>query len=346
LLPHGRAEQIVGNEWQEHAVPCAFLQRKASELLRHGIPPDSVARWIEPYLRIVTIEKSDAQQLDGPLGLKDVMPEGWRFGGDCMYARLHAQGIRFTAPVEGPACHCAFHSAVRTALGEQNLDRSGATLYSSVETLQPGAVYLLGTNPGGRDEGKRLLRESYLHLPRGAQNAYYDEEWDSKSQQLQKQVQALLRAVAPGAERKVCASNLIFFRSRNQDELPTFWPDAKTCWPVHEHVLNTVMPSIVIAFGNSPESAYGFLKETLPRHGIVDLFRTGHGNTWCEGFRTMWAGKPMFVAGLPHLSRFSLTDEGELRPLIGRWLQHRTSDAAGEPPQFLINGGPAEPPQK
>ena len=105
LLPHGRAPSKTAL-YREHVVPCWFVQAKATELLRHGIPEWAVAEWIEPYLRIVFIETTDAEQLDGPLKLKTVMPKDWQFGRDCIYARLHVLSIEFTPPLEGPKCTC------------------------------------------------------------------------------------------------------------------------------------------------------------------------------------------------------------------------------------------------
>lgn len=105
-LPQGRAKGALLEKHGEHVVPCKFVQSKASELLRHGLPEHAVAEWIEPYLRIVWIEKSDAALLDGPMKLKTNMPKDWQFGRDCMYARLHSLGIDFASPEAGPECRC------------------------------------------------------------------------------------------------------------------------------------------------------------------------------------------------------------------------------------------------
>ena len=111
ISPQGRAKNIDPKPHGEHVVPCALVGKKAMELLSHGIPEDAVAEWIEPYLRIVIIKKTDAKKLDGTLKLKTVMPENWQFGGDCIYARLHVLGIEFTPPAEGPSCTCAAGNA-------------------------------------------------------------------------------------------------------------------------------------------------------------------------------------------------------------------------------------------
>ncbi|MBP6718636.1 MAG: hypothetical protein KA173_07205, partial [Rhodoferax sp.] len=106
LMPHGESHKVQKVHHGEHVVPRSLLREKATELLRHGIPEWVVAEWIEPYLQIVHIEKTDAKQLDGPLKLQTVMPKDWQFGRDCIYARLHVLSIEFTPPLEGPKCTC------------------------------------------------------------------------------------------------------------------------------------------------------------------------------------------------------------------------------------------------
>lgn len=64
FLPQGRAESVaIGHP--EHVVPCAYIQRQARELLRYAIPVEEVASWVEPFVRVVWIEKAHADLLDG-----------------------------------------------------------------------------------------------------------------------------------------------------------------------------------------------------------------------------------------------------------------------------------------
>ncbi len=70
---------------------------------------------------------------------------------------------------------------------------------------------------------------------------------------------------------------------------------------IHEHVLEVVRPQLVIAFGNSDTSANAYLAKKLPRTGEVHEFDAGHGSWQCRGFGTVWQGRSMYVAGIPHL---------------------------------------------
>ncbi len=59
---------------------------------------------------------------------------------------------------------------------------SGQVLYSGVETLQPGRLYLIGHNPGG-DPGNRSLMtigESLASLPTNKFNSYLDTTWSGR----------------------------------------------------------------------------------------------------------------------------------------------------------------------
>jgi hypothetical protein len=109
LLPKLKSLHLLqGTEiHNEHIVPCAFLRNKALELLIHGIPPEDVAQWIEPYYQVAVISKEDSDALDGPMKLRDKMPEGWLFGKGCTYERLHLRNISLDLPEESTPCICS-----------------------------------------------------------------------------------------------------------------------------------------------------------------------------------------------------------------------------------------------
>lgn len=107
LLPQGRG--LEGNPThREHVVPCVLLCEEATQMLKHAIAVDEVAKWIEPYLRIVCIDPQFAAKMDVALRLKTTMPQGWAFGRGCIYARLHEADILFTPPEPSPVCVCGW----------------------------------------------------------------------------------------------------------------------------------------------------------------------------------------------------------------------------------------------
>ena len=198
------------------------------------------------------------------------------------------------------------------------LDCSGNILYSSVGTLRPGLIYLLGLNPGGdpRRHGRQTLRRVLQKLPSKTNNEYLDETWDGQSTPgtglLQRRVKWLAAELRHDLQ-KVCASNLIFVRSR--DARSSGYPElAKLCWPVHEAILEIVRPRLVVTFGNSSISPYAFLRSVLGEAFRERTFRAGHGNWRCRAFRT---ANRMWVVGLPHLSRYAVNHH----PEVAEWLR-------------------------
>jgi hypothetical protein len=204
------------------------------------------------------------------------------------------------------------------AAGRQHLasilDRSGEILYSGARTLRPGPIYLLGLNPGGDPRAHlKTLRYHLENLPSKVENHYLDQSWGGRpagGRPLQQRVQWLARALGQDL-RDVCASNLIFVRS--VDAKSSGYPElARVCWPVHRAILDVIQPRLVIAFGNSGISPYGFLRTAFRLSSKEESFPSGHGDWRCLAFRA--AG--MQIAGLPHLSRYAV----DRHPSVAQWL--------------------------
>jgi hypothetical protein len=185
------------------------------------------------------------------------------------------------------------------------LNSPGKVLYSSHETLKPGNIYFLGFNPGGR-EGPEL-EKSIKGMLSSTNNSYLDESWnngngawDEGKAPLQKRVTWLFKSLNLNP-RDVCASNLIFLQSRKADDIS--FSLAEKCWPVHEAIINIVKPKIIITFGNSQTSPYGYLLSLLG--GKEESLPSGHGAWRIKGFNTNINNHPVYIVGLPHLSRYS-----------------------------------------
>ncbi len=185
------------------------------------------------------------------------------------------------------------------------LNESGSILYSSHETLKPGQIYLLGFNPGGA--GGNSLLSSIDRLLNNESNSYLDECWENLSGSweagdapLQKRVCYLLENLGLNP-REVCSSNLIFLQSREAKNIN--FNLANRCWPIHESILQLIKPKLIIAFGNSGVSPYGYLHNMLG--GEQEYIPSGHGNWNVKGFTTQINENPVYIAGLPHLSRYS-----------------------------------------
>jgi hypothetical protein len=219
-------------------------------------------------------------------------------------------------PFEGSRCRCLISQPSSRWLScSPILGRSGKVLYSAAATLRPGAVYLLGLNPGG-DPNKEpeTVRESLEGLATREKNSYLDEKWARQKRAgeapLQRRVKWLTEQLDLNLG-EVCASNLIFVRSKNarDSEYPTL---AKRCWPIHREILKMVQPRLIMAYGNSGVSPYAYLRRHFGEPA-EQRFPTRHGSWSCRVFEA----EGMRMVGLPHLSRYAIVGDLE----VSRWVR-------------------------
>jgi hypothetical protein len=94
LVVAGRSRAWTGAGRREHVVPRKVVIDECHRLLAEGEGDDMIAALIRDHVRIVLITREECDRLDrrDGLGLRQRMPEGWRFGDD-IHARLAAAGI-------------------------------------------------------------------------------------------------------------------------------------------------------------------------------------------------------------------------------------------------------------
>jgi hypothetical protein len=213
------------------------------------------------------------------------------------------------------------------------LNLSGALLYSSYSTLVKGDLYLIGLNPGGPETDSYTIKQGLDEFENNMKNAkewnaYVDDNWydpkihpEKKGEYpLQRRVKFLIKELGEDINR-VCTSNLIFTRSPNQNG--SFYPEnADKCWRIHEMILKIVQPKIIIAFGNSNISPYDYLQKKhfeiqkeWPKY--LNDKNAGHRNWKCKGFNFDIGYLKCLVIGLPHLSRYDITNHKE----VIKWMQ-------------------------
>ena len=203
-------------------------------------------------------------------------------------------------------------------------DIPGETLYSSLSTLKKGDIYLMGTNPGGSDN--YLLSEDLEKLKTKTTNGYIDEVWKTGRGKakagegfLQKRVQNLISEIGYDL-KNVCASNLIFTKSKNLKTLGYRFKDiADKCWNVHEEILKIVKPKIIIVFGNGESnSPYSYLKKKYNiKKDEIDSIKNYY-KYYAKSFTFELNGRKTYVVGLPHLSRFPIKNDE-----IYSWIQNK-----------------------
>lgn len=206
------------------------------------------------------------------------------------------------------------------------LNKSGSILYSSHETLRPSDIYLLGFNPGGNpEECPDIISDEIAQLCTKTSNAYTAYNWKNEScnyeekgelAPLQKRIKWIFERLDHNIE-DICASNLIFLRSRDQTSLSSWWDKAKTCWKLHEKILEIVKPKTIMVFGNGDISPYSFIKDRYTL-GLKDehVYDSGHGNWKIKLHYTRISSRKVLVVGFPHFSRYDPTAKPQINPII------------------------------
>lgn len=192
------------------------------------------------------------------------------------------------------------------------LTLSGAVLYSGIEALKPGPLYLLGLNPGG-SEGATL--KDSLDNSRAGVNAYLDEVWapggrpQPKGQAtLQRRVQRLCEQLGLDT-RQVPASNLAFTRSARVGLHDDFAAAAKACLPVHELFAEAISPRFLLTFG----SLDNFKKVVSLRQ--IESRLAEHGDWKAHRGMATFAGREIPFGNIPHMSLWA----SDKRPEVVSW---------------------------
>ncbi len=214
---------------------------------------------------------------------------------------------------------------LRLRLDQTDLaDLPGRLLYSGVGTLKPGPIYLLGWNPGGDPDVEPDTPAEHLEKlerERVDWNEYLDGYWRPGGRVLgkgqapmQKRVVHLLQGI--GVEpRTICASNLIFMRSRGKDGLSQGDNLVRRCWLVHDFLLGIVRPKIVLSIGGNA------VLDALLRKGAETGGRaakaSGHADWECQSVRARLGQHQVRIVSVPHLSRYAI----DHHPDVVRWVR-------------------------
>lgn len=200
--------------------------------------------------------------------------------------------------------------------------RSGAILYSGHQTLRQGEVYFMGLNPGGVSGTGPKLKEGIEASLTRTNNAYlvpwdnaHVDETGQGETPLQRRVQWLFAQLGLSLPHTLC-TNLVFMQSQNDQGIQ--WQDAMDCWPVHEAMLSLVKPELILVYGNSGFSPYGFLHAQYG--GEVKMKCSGHGSWNLKAFKTRIQDREVAVVGLPHLSRYDPTHP-QRGPSVIDWIR-------------------------
>jgi len=188
-------------------------------------------------------------------------------------------------------------------------DVSGKLLYSGADTLRAGELYVLGFNPGGDAENGYMTVSEHLKNLKPAFNEYLDGRWGKPGEEkpagskiLQRRVNWMLKQLDYDT-RQVCASNLIFARSRHIQNLTgNLELLVEACWPVHEFIIRTVKPKAIIALGQKTFEQIRRQTNLNP----VEHFSSGHADWQVSATTINFYGREITLVAPPHLSIYKI----------------------------------------
>ncbi|MBV1798414.1 hypothetical protein [Siccirubricoccus sp. G192] len=188
-------------------------------------------------------------------------------------------------------------------------DRSGKLLYSGTNTLRRGPLYVLGFNPGGDSDVETTTCIEHLASLPGRWSEYTCASWRPAGRwcgpgeaKMQKGVRAILGSVGLDP-RDVCASNLIFARSRDKNALGREKEDLKkACWKIHEFMLRLIQPRGILAIDNE---TFDDLRSRFACSPNVESFDAGWGGWVCRATALRIDGRDVRLVGTPNLSRYT-----------------------------------------
>jgi hypothetical protein len=213
----------------------------------------------------------------------------------------------------------------------------GAVLFSGVDTLVPGPLYVMGYNPGGPGEveeasGKGTIGSSLKDIKGKTNwNDWADERYGRGQtySAFQRNIRTVFEALGTDP-RRTFSTNALFVRSSAADDLEKPWDIWwDTCWRVHQLFLDVVRPRVIVCLGNGGPpntSTLEMLRLTRRREGqayVPNFPAPGAGESARHG---KWHPKVTFdlsdgkshtcsVLGLPHPSAQPNAKDGAYWPL-------------------------------
>ncbi len=191
------------------------------------------------------------------------------------------------------------------------MNRSGKAFYSGRSAFeQPSELYVLGLNPGGgvQDHAAETVTwhtDRVLETEQHNWSAYRDESWGGAlpgTHRMQRRMLYLFGRLEldPG---NVPASNLIFLRSRREDQLDGDVQElASQCWPFHQNVIEQLGVRVIVCLHKRTTS---WVCNQADAHTQVDEFTERNGRRWHS--RTFISPEGLIVVGLTYPGRADWT---------------------------------------
>lgn len=185
------------------------------------------------------------------------------------------------------------------------LQESGKVFYTGRDAFsRQAALYIVGAQPGGAPENYTTEivgahTEAVIKQWPSDWSAFRDEVWEGAAPGtygMAPRVLHLFRQLNL-EPHTVPASNLIFVRSRNEEDLRHRQAAlAELCWPFHQAVIDMLKPRVVLCLGGT---AGRYMRERLGAGRLVGEFIENNNRRWrSQAFDTA-SGTKVVVATHP-----------------------------------------------
>lgn len=221
---------------------------------------------------------------------------------------------------------------IRSKMSADLYCKPGAVLLSSLSTLQPAPVYVMGLNPGGDPQHIATPIIDFI-APADGTSAYTHECWQPLCTEAQpcrhlaedgstrpeflvrhQRNMIALAATFGATPTTLFSANAVFARSTRKSTLReqtglNLWEWWAACWPVHQYFLAVVRPRLIVTLGyGRNSSAFGLLQAQSggePAQPIADEGRLGGWQFPVELDLGKNGKLTTIVAGVPHPSYFA-----------------------------------------
>lgn len=202
--------------------------------------------------------------------------------------------------------------------------RSGSVFYSGTTAFErPAKLYIVGLNPGGSPvkQAQNTVKadlDAWQKLSR-PYSRYVDESWEGKApgtHGMQPRIRHMFDRLGLDL-RAIPASNLVFVRSRGEADLATEKDSLlKTCWPVHEAVIEGLGVDTILCLGGTTGR---WVREMLGISQLVDQYSETNDRGWTSEAHLGSCGRAVVTVTHPGRANW-INPASDPTPLLQRML--------------------------
>ena len=214
---------------------------------------------------------------------------------------------------------------LKKIIKEQGLNNeTGSLIHSSSETLRKSNIYFMSD----LDKSSFLKDKSIIeNLTNLVKKTSFNEDYQVFSNKNKKQVEKIttilqkrikfLLSSLNTSSTNVFATNLIFKNFKSGKNINKFDYWAEKCWSIHEELLLTVDPEIILVLGNN---SFEFVGSKMTKFKEFNYFHGNYKDQFsCRHITGDIVNKKRDLIMIPHLSKLPIT-QNKYKPII-KWIQ-------------------------